>query len=60
MEPQLPPPDPHEDLHGPPPGLELADPVMCFPLGTPDAAEERLASAILEYRPGALFVFATD
>jgi hypothetical protein len=33
---------------------------MCFPLGTPDAAAERLASAILEYRPGALFVFATD
>jgi hypothetical protein len=56
---ELPPPDPHEDLDGQPPGLELADPLMCFPLGSPGAAAERLAGTILEYRPGALFVFDT-
>jgi hypothetical protein len=56
----LPPPDPHEDLSGQPAGMELAEPLMCFPLGPPAAAAERLAGVILEYRPGALFVFATD
>lgn len=55
---ELPPPDPNENLSTPP-GLDLADPMMCFPLGSPGAAAERLAGAILEYRPGALFVFDT-
>ena len=32
---------------------------MCFPLGPPSPEAERLAGAILEYRPGALLVFDT-
>jgi hypothetical protein len=59
MDAKLPPPDPNESLSAVPPGLELAEPLMCFPLGPPSAAAERLASSILEYRPGALFVFDT-
>ena len=39
--------------------LELAEPVMCFPLGPPSPDAERLAAAILESRAGALFVFDT-
>jgi hypothetical protein len=59
MDARLPPPDPNEDGSATPPGLKLADPTMCFPLGPPSASAERLAGAILEYRPGALFVFDT-
>jgi hypothetical protein len=58
MDMKLPPPDPNEQLAGPP-GLELSEPLMCFPLGPPSAAAERTAGAILAYRPGALFVFDT-
>ena len=54
---QLPPPDPNEDLAATPPGLELSQPTMCFLQGPPDDAAERLASLILEHRPGALLVF---
>jgi hypothetical protein len=54
----LPPPDPHENLAGAPPLLKLAAPTMCFPLGPPDEEAERLAAALLDHRPGALFVFA--
>jgi hypothetical protein len=54
----LPPPDPNENVATVPPRLELAAPTMCFPLGPPDAETERLAEALLEHRPGALFVFA--
>ena len=57
MELRLPPPDPNESP-GLPPGVELAQPVMCFPLGPPSPEAERLAGAILEFRPGALLVFA--
>jgi hypothetical protein len=32
---------------------------MCFPLGPPTDAAERIAGAILAFRPGALFVFDT-
>ncbi len=59
MSPKLPPPDPHEDLSAGPPGFELAEPLMYFPLGRPSDAAERIAGAILAYRPGALFVFDT-
>ena len=59
MHPQLPPPDPNEDLGATPPGLELQAPTMCFPLGQPSERAERLANVILEYRPGALLVFDT-
>ena len=41
------------------PALELAEPVMCFPLGPPSPDAERLAAAILGSRAGALFVFDT-
>jgi len=58
MDPRLPPPDPNE-LAAAPPGLELAEPVMWFPLGPPGSSAERLAGTILEYRPGALVVFDT-
>jgi hypothetical protein len=58
MDAKLPPPDPNERLSSPP-GLELSEPLMCFPLGPPSAATERIAGAILAYRPGALFVFDT-
>ena len=57
MDAKLPPPDPYESPG--PPGLELAEPLMCFPLGPPTDAAERTAGAILTYRPGALFVFDT-
>jgi hypothetical protein len=56
---QLPPPDPNEGLSTADPGLELSEPLMCFPLGPPSDAAERIAGAILAYRPGALFVFDT-
>jgi hypothetical protein len=58
MDARLPPPDPNEGSSVPP-GLELAEPAMCFPLGPPSRSAEQLASAILEHRPGALFVFDT-
>ena len=59
MDAKLPPPDPNERLSAGPPDLELAEPLMCFPLGPPSDAAARIAGAILAYRPGALFVFDT-
>lgn len=56
MDAQLPPPDPNEALSA---GLEPAEPLMCFPLGPPSDTAERIAGAILAFRPGALFVFDT-
>jgi len=53
----IPPPDPNEGIGDTPPGLELAAPAMCFPLGPPSPADERLARAILALRPGALIVY---
>jgi hypothetical protein len=58
MDAKLPPPDPNEHGHEAA-GLELSEPLMCFPLGPPSEAAERIAGRVLEYRPGALFVFAT-
>jgi len=58
MDPRLPPPDPNEVMTAAL-ALELAEPVMCFPLGPPSPDAERLAAAILESRAGALFVFDT-
>jgi hypothetical protein len=59
MNPQLPPPDPYERDGAVLPALELAEPAMWFPLGPPSEEAQRLASTILEYRPGALLVFDT-
>ena len=53
---QLPPPDPNETFE--PQGLELSSPAAVFLTGPPSAAEDRLADAILERRPGALVVVA--
>jgi hypothetical protein len=58
MDAKLPPPDPNEGLSGPP-GLELTEPLICFALGPLSDTTERIAGAILAYRPGALFVFDT-
>jgi hypothetical protein len=57
MHAHLPQPDPNEGIGDSLPALELAAPAMCFPLGPPSAADERLADAILESRPGALIVY---
>ena len=58
MDAKLPPPDPNESLSGLP-GLELSEPLMCFPLGPPSDTADRIAGTILAFRPGALFVFDT-
>jgi hypothetical protein len=59
MRPQLPPPDPHEPfLSGSLPDLELAWPTAIFAGGPPTREQDRLADAILDLRPGALFVVA--
>jgi hypothetical protein len=61
MAPQLPPPDPAES-HGMSPDVEttLEAPVAVFLNGAPDAEADRITDAILDLRPGALFVFATS
>jgi hypothetical protein len=57
MEPQLPPQDPN-DWYGlsPDVGLELNGPTAVFAAGPPSAEVDRLADALLEFRPGALIV----
>ena len=53
---RLPPPDPNEshDLQG----LELSAPVAIFLAGPPSPEADRLASAVVAWRPGALIVAA--
>jgi len=53
---QLPPPDPNEAFE--PTGLELSEPAVLFLTGPPSPEEDRVASAILDRRPGALVVVA--
>jgi hypothetical protein len=55
MKPKLPPPDPHESL-GPPKGPPLPHPVAVFLMGPASPETDRLADAVLDLRPGALFV----
>ena len=50
----LPPPDPNEWRE--PPALELSAPVAVFLAGVPSVEGERVASAVLALRPGALVV----
>jgi hypothetical protein len=50
----LPPPDPNEFTE--PPGLELAAPAAIFLAGPPSPETDRLSSALLDWRPGALLV----
>jgi hypothetical protein len=51
---QLPPPDPNESHE--PTELELASPTAVFLAGPPSAAADRLATSLLDWRPGALLV----
>jgi hypothetical protein len=61
VEPQLPPPDPHESL-GLTPVVEVSldEPTVLFAAGPPSPDADRIADAILDVRPGVLFVFARD
>jgi hypothetical protein len=52
--PQLPPPDPNESQE--PEGLELSAPAAIFLDGAPSARADGVASAVLDWRPGALVV----
>jgi hypothetical protein len=51
----LPPPDPHEPRD--PEGMSVDTPMALFGAGRPSGEVERLANAILDARPGILFVF---
>jgi hypothetical protein len=51
----LPPPDPYE-TPDPPPELELSSPWAVFLSGPPTSEQNELAEAILQFRPGLLFV----
>jgi hypothetical protein len=57
---QLPPPDPHEPSGLPSPGFALPAPMVVYVRGRPSARTERLCDAILDLRPGALIVLASD
>ena len=52
----LPPPDPNESRE--PPALELSAPIAFHLGGPPSSNGERIASAVLDWRPGALVVAA--
>jgi hypothetical protein len=51
---KLPPPDPNEFTE--PPGLPLDAPAAIFLAGPPSPEADRLSSAVLNWRPGALLV----
>jgi hypothetical protein len=59
MKPKLPPPDPNEprDL-GPARATELPAPVAVVVGGETSAEHDRVTDAILDLRPGLLFVYA--
>jgi hypothetical protein len=59
MSPQLPPPDPFESS-GSGPGMHMLGPAAIFMTGPPSPAADRLSDTILDFRPGALFIFACD
>jgi hypothetical protein len=52
--PKLPPPDPNEPAE--PEGLELTAPAAIFLDGAPHPRADRVAAAVLDWRPGALVV----
>jgi len=59
MEPELPPPDPNEPLRiDPRVDASLSDPTAIFIGGESGSEHERVAEAILDLRPGLLFVCA--
>jgi hypothetical protein len=51
---RLPPPDPNESQE--PPTFQLTAPAAIFLAGPPSPEADRLAAAVLEWRPGALVV----
>ena len=57
---QLPPPDPHEPSGSPSAGFALPAPTAVYVRGRPSERTERLCDAILEFRPGALIVLASE
>jgi hypothetical protein len=58
MSPQLPPRDPHESLGDE--GMHVPVPAAIFMAGPPSPAADRLSDAILDFRPGALFIAVSD
>jgi hypothetical protein len=59
MKPELPPPDPNEQLDiGPERDARLPGPVAVFLNGDLDPEQDRLSDAILDLRPGLLIVCA--
>jgi hypothetical protein len=61
MNPQLPPPDPHESsATGPAEGMRMPGPAAIFMAGPPSPEADRLSDVILDFRPGALFIAAHD
>jgi hypothetical protein len=59
LQPKLPPPDPYESL-GLAEGIDLPRPMAVFLYGPPSTHTSRLSDAILDLRPGALFIVAAD
>jgi hypothetical protein len=57
VSPRLPPPDPGEPAGTPPEGMRMAAPAAVFVNGRPSRELDRLTDAILDARPGLLFVF---
>jgi hypothetical protein len=61
MIPRLPPPDPHESYElGLTGGRRAAAPTALFVMGAASAETDRLASRLLDLRPGVLVVVARD
>jgi hypothetical protein len=57
---QLPPPDPHESTGSPVDGFALPAPMAVYLNGRPSLRIERVCDAILDLRPGALIVLASE
>jgi hypothetical protein len=61
VEPKLPPPDPHESLGlTPERDIAISGPTVVYAAGPPSDQVDRLADAILDFRPGALVVLVRD
>jgi hypothetical protein len=57
---QLPPPDPHESSGAPAAGFAVPAPMAVYLSGPPSPRTERVSDAILDLRPGALIVLASE
>jgi hypothetical protein len=60
MNSKLPPPDPFESLGMAPPDDYRMESPAAFYIGAPSPAGKQVAKAILDFRPGALIVFAPE